>query len=76
MERHPKKEIQAAIEYALERGWRFIKAGPRAHVYGMLYCPRQDRNGCRIAVYSTPRSADNHANQIRRRIDRCAHKVA
>lgn len=33
MQRHPKKAIQAAIEYAIERGWRFEKAGPRAHIY-------------------------------------------
>lgn len=37
MERHPKKEIQAAIEYALERGWKFDKAGPRAHIYSMAH---------------------------------------
>jgi hypothetical protein len=32
-ERHPKKEIQSAIEYAVEHGWHFTKAGPRAHIY-------------------------------------------
>ena len=72
-DRHPKKEIQAAIEYARNRGWRFVKAGPRAHIYGTLYCPHQERDGCRIGVYSTPRSPSNHADQIRRRVDRCPH---
>jgi hypothetical protein len=72
-DRHPKKEIQSTIEYALQRGWRFIKAGPHAHIYGKLYCPKTARDGCRINVYSTPRSPTNHANHIRRRIDRCPH---
>jgi len=63
-ERHPKKEIQSAIEFALARGWRFEKAGPRAHIYGTLYCIREDREGCRVGVYSTPRSPDMHAKQI------------
>lgn len=55
-DRHPKKEIQSAIEYALARGRRFLKAGPRAHRYGTLYCSHEGRDGCRIGVYSTPRS--------------------
>jgi hypothetical protein len=72
-DRHPKKEIQSAIEYALQRGWRFTKGGPHAHIYGKPYCPKTARDGCRINVYSTPRSPTNHANHIRRRIDRCPH---
>lgn len=75
-DRHPKKEIHAAIEYALERNWTFTKAGPRAHIYGTLYCPEQSREGCRVAVFSTPRSPQNHANQIRKRVDRCIHSAA
>jgi len=74
-DRHPKKEIQAAIEYATNRGWKFVKAAARAHIYGTLYCPRQGRDGCRVGVYSTPRSSKNHADQIRRRIDRCPHQI-
>jgi len=27
---HPNKAIRAAIEYALDRGWTLLKAGPRA----------------------------------------------
>jgi len=38
-----------------------------------IYCPHEGREGCRIGVYSTPKSPANHANHIRRRIDRCPH---
>ena len=38
MNDHPNKEIRAAIDYALSHGWRLIKAGPRAHVWGRLLC--------------------------------------
>ncbi|HEX3599531.1 MAG TPA: hypothetical protein VHU84_05275 [Lacipirellulaceae bacterium] len=72
-DRHPKKEIQSAIEYAQDRGWHFTKAGPRAHIYGTLYCSHEGRDGCRVGVFSTPRSPSNHASHIRRRVDRCPH---
>ncbi|HMC12035.1 MAG TPA: hypothetical protein VKH44_12125, partial [Pirellulaceae bacterium] len=60
MNSHPNKHIREAVDYALEHGWTFKLAGPRAHIWGMLYCRRSDRDGCRRAVYSTPRSAEDH----------------
>ena len=73
MANHPNKHIRAAIEYALEHGWALKKAGPRAHVWGRLYCPQGNRSGCARAVYSTPRVPENHAKDIRRAVDRCPH---
>jgi len=35
--RHPNKDIQEAIGYAVLRGWRIEKAGPRAHTYGAAH---------------------------------------
>jgi hypothetical protein len=70
---HPNKHIQAAIEYALRQGWTLQKAGPRAHVWGRLYCPRNDRSGCIRAVYSTPRHPEDHAKDLERAVDRCPH---
>lgn len=70
---HPNKEIHAAIEYAIEQGWRLVKAGPRAHIWGTLLCPQSDRSGCRRTVYSTPRKPQAHASDIRRAVDRCPH---
>src|SRR5258707_15855659 len=33
MAEHPNKHIREAIKYALTKGWRLVKAGPRAHVW-------------------------------------------
>jgi len=46
----PDKHIREAIKYAEERGFRVIKAGPRAHEWGHLHCTEASREGCRIAV--------------------------
>lgn len=55
---HPNKHIREAIEYAEINGWRVVKANARAHIWGRLYCPFRDREGCAKAVYSTPRSPE------------------
>jgi hypothetical protein len=39
---HPNKHIRAAIEHALNHGWTLQKAGPRAHLWGRLFCPQGD----------------------------------
>ena len=74
MPEHPNKHIRAAIQYAEENGWTFVKAGPRAHLYGTLYCPLRSRVGHRARVDSTPRSPESHAARIRRAVDRCDHE--
>jgi hypothetical protein len=69
--RHPNKHIQDAVKYAERRGWRVeMSAG---HAWGRLFCPRHDRDGCQFSVWSTPRNPENHAKQIRRRVDACPH---
>lgn len=73
MGEHPSKEIDAAIDYAVGRGWRLIKAGPRAHIWGTLYCHQSDRQGCRFRVYCTPRNPQNHSKDIRRHVNACPH---
>ena len=73
MNDHPNKEIRAAIDYALSHGWRLIKAGPRAHVWGRLLCRQRDREGCQQPVFSTPRHPQDHGKDIRRAVDRCHH---
>jgi hypothetical protein len=69
---HPSKEIEAAVAYAEAQGWRWRKV--KGHAWGTLLCARHDRDGCFIFVWSTPRSPENHAKQIRRGVDRCPHK--
>lgn len=77
--RHPKKEVEAAIAHAEENGWRVSVGG--AHAWGAIYCPYKDdecRCGtfCTASVWSTPKSAENHAKQLRRVVDNCTtHKA-
>ncbi len=73
--KHPNKEIQAAISFAQENGWRYKEAGKSAHAWGRLLCPLTDREGCSMSIWSTPRDADNHAKQIRRKVNSCPHKI-
>lgn len=54
---HPKKDIEAALKYAEERGWRVEVGG--SHAWGTIFCPYNDdecRCGefCITSVWSTP----------------------
>jgi len=69
--RHPNKEIQAAIEYAIENGWRLQMS--KGHAFGILFCSFAQRGGCQKSVWSTPRRPERHAREIRRIVDRCPH---
>lgn len=71
--RHPNKEIEAAVRYLEAQGWRYRAAGGSAHCWGRLFCPHHDRSGCRISVWSTPKSPENHSAAIRRAVQRCEH---
>lgn len=73
MAKHPNKHIREALLYAQRRGWRFVKAGGHAHVWGELYCPLASREGCIVRVYSTPRNPENHAKRIRSEVEKCPH---
>jgi hypothetical protein len=73
MSNHKNEHIRSAIQYALAHGWTLQKAGPRAHIWGTLYCPRRDRTGCRQHVLCTPRVAEAHAKDIRRAVEHCPH---
>lgn len=71
---HPNKEIEKAVQYAESWNWRFKEAGNSAHAWGRLLCPFEDREGCSMSIWSTPKDADIHAQQIRRRVNFCPHK--
>ena len=72
--KHPKPEIEAALKYAEQNGWRIEVGG--SHAWGKIYCP-YNNNDCRcgefciVSVWSTPKNAGNHAKLIRRVIDNC-----
>ncbi len=69
--RHPDKEIEGAVAHAEQLGWRVVAVS--GHAWGRLYCAHYDRDGCMISVWSTPRSAGNHARDLIRAINRCPH---
>ena len=71
--RHPKGEVESAIQYAEALGWRVVPGS--GHNWCRLYCPKATREGCQVGVYCTPKNAGNHARQIRNGVDRCPHTV-
>ena len=71
--KHPNKEIQKAINYAIGKKWSIAEAGGSSHAWGRLKCPESSRSGCIISVWSTPRVPENHARQIIREVDKCSH---
>ena len=69
--RHPDKHIERAVQYAEKLNWTVKMSS--GHPWGRLYCPHNGRDGHKVTVYSTPRSAENHARHIRREVDLCEH---
>ena len=72
--KHPKKEIEAALQYAESKDWRIEVGG--SHAWGKLYCPFNDgecRHGqhCLSCIWSTPKNASYHARHIRQIVDHC-----
>ena len=71
---HPKKEIEKAIQYAESKGWRYKKTSGSAHAWGRLLCPLQNREGCSMSIWSTPKIPETHAKQILKRVNSCNHE--
>ncbi|THV40525.1 hypothetical protein FAB82_14745 [Glycomyces buryatensis] len=72
MPRHPNKHIRAAIEYMEEKGWKIETSG--GHAWGRAFCPGGG-TGCRPprSIWSTPRSPEDFAKQLRKVADECPH---
>ncbi|HZT66104.1 MAG TPA: hypothetical protein VFA11_09985 [Acidimicrobiales bacterium] len=71
-ERHPNKDIEAALSFARRSGWSVVKSSGRsAHSWGVMRCP----GDCpQVSIYSTPRVPANHARRLRQKVDGCPHK--
>ena len=72
--RHPKKEIEEAIRYAEDHGWRIEVGG--SHAWGRMYCPYNDQECrcgefCMTSIWSTPRNSWSHARMLKRVVDNC-----
>ena len=71
--KHPNKDIELALKYAEAKGWRYQPTGNSAHAWGKILCPLASREGHSMSIWSTPKSAENHAKQIKRNVDACEH---
>lgn len=69
---HPNKHIQAAIEYAVSKGWALVPSGKSAHCYAKLRCGIPGHRDHTMSIWSTPRDAENHAKQIVRKVNECS----
>ena len=72
--KHPKSEVEDALQYAEENGFEVID---NVGHWGRVMCPSRDPDDwCArpLSVWGTPRNPGNHAKQIRRYVDRCPHK--
>ena len=74
--RHPDRSVEDALRHAEDHGWRVELLSPRARGWAKLLCSHNDsdcRCGefCIAVVWGTPRSAENHARQLRRVVDAC-----
>lgn len=72
---HNIKEIEEAIVYAENKGWLYKNSGRSAHAWGKLLCPLHKREGHKMSIWSTPRNAYHHAQQIKRLVDKCDHII-
>lgn len=72
-QRHPKKEIEEALQEAEAAGMRV--EDQHGH-WGVIWCPGEEGDRCPrpFWVWSTPRNVQNHAKQIRRYVARWTHK--
>jgi len=71
--KHPDKDIEAAIQYAENMGWRFKESGASSHAWGKLLCPKHTREGHQLSIYGTPRNSFQYAQLIRQRVNKCNH---
>ncbi|MEI7814025.1 MAG: hypothetical protein WCJ13_04455 [Coriobacteriia bacterium] len=75
-QRHPNPHIEEALKHAESKNWRVEPAGRSSHAWGRLYCPHDNPEChcgefCITSISSTPRSPEDHARQITRRVNRC-----
>ena len=72
--KHPKKAIENAIQFAESQNWRVQVGG--SHAWGKMYCPFNQescRYGefCITSIWSTPSNHEKHASALRRVVEKC-----
>ena len=71
--RHPKKDVEIALAEVEAAGWT-VTPKSSGHRWGVMKCGEASRSGCQVSIWSTPRNAGHHANQLRRFVKRCPHE--
>ena len=73
--KHPDKEIEAALKHAERNDWRVEESN--GHPWGQMLCSTKstscEGNGmwCRISIWSTPKNSHNHAQKLKKKVDSC-----
>jgi hypothetical protein len=76
--KHPNKDVNKAVQHALEKGWT-IKAAS-GHAWAIIRYPKNKPECscgmfCQISVWSTPRNPGNFAKQLKRSVDGCIYPI-
>ena len=66
---HSKKQLRDVLDEACAAGFDVYET-PSGHRWGYLEC---GKCGQQLSVWSTPKSPDNHAKQVRRFMHRHSH---
>ena len=67
--RHPKPDVERALQYAESRGWTVWTVRTKGHRWGIAACG----HGCRHSIWGSPQNQGDHAKDIRHEVDRCPH---
>ena len=79
-ERHPEKDVEAALREAERLGWTVVKRNGKGHAWGLLRCPLPTddcRCGkfCQMSISSTPQNAGSHAAKLIGKVRGCTNPV-
>jgi hypothetical protein len=74
--RHSKKEVEKVLEELEALGWTVVKRNGKGHAWGLLRCPKPTEDCrcgkfCQMSIWSTPKNADKHAADLRRKALAC-----
>lgn len=64
--RHPKKDVEKALQFAEAQGW--IVTTKSGHAWGQMRCPAGDHQAF---VWGTPKNPTVHAKQLQKAVIRC-----
>lgn len=71
---HSKQHFRDALKHARSAGWSFRKF--EGHSFGRVVCDRElpNEDRCEYLVFSTGKSSEASARELKSRVDRCPHR--